>query len=282
MKKIGLIVDSTFGLNEELTKKEDVLVIPLTVYMDDVPHDDGTITTEQLVEAFNSKVDFKTSQPTPEAFLKAMDKHLESYEEVMVLCLTKALSGTYNSAMLAKDMCKKPDKVTVFDTESTSGGGLYFLEHSARMRSEGKGVKEIVKHLEELKNLGTYYVTVDNLKYLVKGGRISPAKAVIGNLLKKKPVLKFKDGLLGLDKSVRSFVGVKNYIYEKSSELSNEGELELTVYISYVDDIERAHSVKSKLEELGPKIHAKIVGQVSPVISAHVGLGALGIYIAKH
>jgi len=281
MKKIGLIVDSTFGLNEELIKKEDVLVIPLTVYMNEVPQDDGTITVEQIVDAFNSKVDFKTSQPTPEAFLKAMDKHLESYEEVLILCLAKNLSGTYNSAMLAKDMCKKPEKVTVFDTESTSGGGLYFVEHFSRMRSEGKSLEEIVKHLETLKSKGMYFVTVDNLKYLVKGGRISATKAVIGNLLKKKPVLKFKDGKLELDKTVRSFVGVKNYIHEQASELSEEGKLGLTVYISYVDDRERAESVKSKLEELGTKTHAKIVGHVSPVISAHVGLGALGIYIAK-
>jgi len=76
-------------------------------------------------------------------------------------------------------------------------------------------------------------------------------------------------------------VGVKNYIHEQASELSEEGKLGLTVYISYVDDRERAESVKSKLEELGTKTHAKIVGHVSPVISAHVGLGALGIYIAK-
>lgn len=279
MAKIGLIVDSTFTISEELAKKNDISIIPLTVFVDGQPHLDGTITINQLEQAFLADKDFKTSQPTPESYVKAYEEKLKTYDELLVLTLAKNLSGTYNSATLARDTLEQPERVTIVDTESTGAGGLYFVESVLDKLKKDVAMSELVALCEDIKTRGFFFITVDDLKYLIKGGRITKTKAFIGNLLKKKPVLKFKDGKLGLDQTVRSFIGVKDYIFEQSKGLIESTKKKLTVYINYVNDIERAKSLKEKLSELGKEVKIQIVGLVSPVVSAHVGLGALGIYL---
>lgn len=279
MAKIGLIVDSTFTISEALAKKHDISIIPLTVFVDGQPHLDGTITVQQLEQAFLEDKDFKTSQPTPESYVKAYEEKLKTYDELLVLTLAKNLSGTFNSATLAKETLEQPERVTIVDTESTGAGGLYFVESVLEKLKKEATVSELVALCENIKLRGFFFVTVDDLKYLIKGGRITKTKAFIGNLLKKKPILKFKDGKLGLDETVRSFIGVKDYIYEQAKGLIESTKKTLTVYINYVNDIERAQSLKEKLSELGKDVKIQIVGLVSPVVSAHVGLGALGIYL---
>jgi fatty acid-binding protein DegV len=102
---------------------------------------------------------------------------------------------------------------------------------------------------------------------------------MIGNLLKKKPILKFKNGKLELEETVRSFIGVKTFIVDATKKLLEASKHNIVVYINYVDDEERAKTVKEALLELGKRVSIRIVGTVSPVVSAHVGLGTLGIYI---
>ena len=189
------------------------------------------------------------------------------------------MSGTFNSATLARETLDQPERVTIVDTESTGAGGLYFVEAVLAKLKNEVAMSELVALCEDIKTRGFFFVTVDDLKYLIKGGRITKTKAFIGNLLKKKPVLKFKNGKLELDQTVRSFIGVKDYIFEQSKGLIETTKKKLTVYINYVNDIERAQSLKEKLSELGSEVNIQIVGLVSPVVSAHVGLGALGIYL---
>jgi fatty acid-binding protein DegV len=102
---------------------------------------------------------------------------------------------------------------------------------------------------------------------------------MIGNLLKKKPILKFKSGKLELEQTVRAFAGVKQFIVEEAKKLLDASKKKVVVYINFVDDEERAKVVKEALLELGSRISIRIVGTVSPVVSAHVGLGTLGIYL---
>lgn len=281
MKSFGLIVDSTFTIDSEVLKKEDIKVIPLTIYFGENAHLDGDIDVDMLIEAFEQNVDMKTSQPTPEAFLTAMNEQLKTYDDVLVLTLAKSLSGTHNSAVLARDLCDAPERITIVDTESTGAGGLYFVENIVALRAEGGSIKEAVALADDIKTRGVFYITVDNLKYLIKGGRITRTKAIIGNVLKKKPVLRFKDGVLGLDQTVRSFVGVKNYIVDQARALLETTKGKIKVYINFVDDELRAKTMKEALAELGERVSIKIVGLVSPVVSAHVGLGTLGIYLVK-
>lgn len=280
-KPFGLIVDSTCTISDEELKNEDIIKVPLTIYFNSDAHLDGTVSVDMLIDAFNEDVDIKTSQPTPDAFLQAMNTQLKTYDHVIVLSLAKTLSGTYNSAILAKDLCENPEKITVIDTESTGAGTLYFVEQLTKLRSEGGSYEEAVKLAEDIKKRNVFYITVDNLKYLIKGGRITRVKAIIGNVLKKKPILKFKEGTLGLDATVRSFVGVKNYIVEQAKKILESGKEKVVVYINYVDDESRATAMKEALSELGEKVYIRIVGLVSPVVSAHVGLGTLGICIVE-
>lgn len=279
--KFGIIVDSTATISDDMLKKEDISKVPLTIYFGNDARLDGTVSVDMLIDAFNKDVDIKTSQPTPDAFLQAMNEQLKKYDHVVVLTLAKNLSGTYNSAILAKDLCESPDKISVVDTESTGAGILYFVEKITELRAAGGTYKKAVELAENMKKRNVFYITVDNLKYLIKGGRITKTKAFIGNMLKKKPVLKFKEGALGLDTTVRSFVGVKNYIVEQAKNIIDSGKKKVVVYINYVDDELRANTMKDALMELGDQIYVIIVGLVSPVVSAHVGLGTLGICIIE-
>jgi DegV family protein with EDD domain len=170
-------------------------------------------------------------------------------------------------------------KITIFDTESTGAGGLYFMEQLAELREKEADIKKLVAKAEEIKNKGLFFITVDDLKYLIKGGRITKTKAMIGNLLKKKPILKFKSGKLELEQTVRAFAGVKQFIVDEAKKLLEASKKKVVVYINFVDDEERAKVVKEALLELGNRISIRIVGTVSPVVSAHVGLGTLGIYL---
>lgn len=279
MSKIGFVVDSTFTIDKAFAKKHDIHIVPLTVFIDGKAHLDGTITVDDLKQAFLNDSDFKTSQPTPEEYIKAYEKQLKTYDQVLVLTLAKNLSGTYNSATLARETLEQPEKVTIVDTESTGAGGLYFMEQIAALREAGADMKALVDKAEAIKQAGLFFITVDDLKYLVKGGRISKTKAMIGNLLKKKPILKFKNGKLELEETVRSFIGVKTFIVEATKKLLDASKQNIKVYINFVDDEERAKTVKEALLELGERVSIRVVGTVSPVVSAHVGLGTLGIYI---
>jgi DegV family protein with EDD domain len=279
MSKIGFIVDSTFTIDKAFAKKHDIHIVPLTVFINGTPNLDGTVTVKDLEQAFLSNADLKTSQPTPEQYVKAYEEQLKKYDQLLVLTLAKSLSGTYNSAMLAKDSVEDGSKITIFDTESTGAGGLYFMEQLAELRESGADVKALVAKAEEIKNKGLFFITVDDLKYLIKGGRITKTKAMIGNLLKKKPILKFKSGKLELEQTVRAFAGVKTFIVEEAKKLLDASKKKVVVYINFVDDEERAKVVKEALLELGSRISIRIVGTVSPVVSAHVGLGTLGIYL---
>jgi DegV family protein with EDD domain len=279
MSKIGFIVDSTFTIDKAFAKKHDIHIVPLTVFINGTPHLDGTVTVKDLEQAFLNNADLKTSQPTPEQYVTAYESQLKKYDQLLVLTLAKSLSGTFNSATLAKESVDGGSKITIFDTESTGAGGLYFMEQLAELREKEADIKKLVAKAEEIRNKGLFFITVDDLKYLIKGGRITKTKAMIGNLLKKKPILKFKSGKLELEQTVRAFAGVKQFIVDEAKKLLEASKKKVVVYINFVDDEERAKVVKESLLELGNRISIRIVGTVSPVVSAHVGLGTLGIYL---
>ncbi len=123
--------------------------------------------------------------------------------------------------------------------------------------------------------------TVDNLKTLVKNGRLSKIQGMIGNILKIKPILSFKQGVLEVAKKVRSKLGAIDYI-TSFVEDNCSSDLKTEVRIEYIDEDEGALTLKERIEKLGRNIKVTITGVISPVISAHVGLGALGVYLVNY
>ena len=277
-KTVGLVVDSTFGLDDKFVKEEDIIVVPLKVMIDDQEFVDGKLDPNAVVKAMQEKKQVKTSQPSPDLFKAAYEKHLEKYDEVLCLTLSKTLSGTINSAGLAKTILDHP-KVVVVDTESTINGSGYLAEKVAEYINEGHTASEAVSYLDDLKEKGSLIFTVDNLQTLHLNGRLGKMSAFIGNILKIKPILRFRRGVLDVEHKVRSFHNVILYL-KKQVEMMLEYGKDVVVRIAYVDRATEAKELEHELFQLGDKVHVKLTGVISPIISAHVGLGGLGIYLA--
>ncbi|MFA5471105.1 MAG: DegV family protein [Acholeplasmataceae bacterium] len=277
-RKVGLVVDSTFGLDETLVKTEKITVAPLKVVIESEEYIDGQINPDLVVKALQEKKQVKTSQPSPDLFVKAYEKQLETYDEVLCLTLSKTLSGTVNSATLAKTILNS-DKVFVVDTESTINGSGYLAEKVLEYLNEGHSASEALSYLEQLKEQGSLIFTVDNLQTLHLNGRLSKVSAVIGNILKIKPILRFRRGVLDVEHKVRSFNNVLLYLIKQVEGLLEYGK-DVVVRIAYVDRSTEAKQLEHEIYQLGDKVHVKITGVISPVVSAHVGLGGLGIYLA--
>ncbi|MBE0701125.1 MAG: DegV family protein, partial [Acholeplasmataceae bacterium] len=236
-----------------------------------------TIDPEIVVQALQDKKELKTSQPSPEAFMQAFQEQLKTYDEVLCMTLSKTLSGTLNSANLALTIAEN-EKVAVVDSETTINGGSYLTEKMLEFFDEGHSLKEGLKLLEDLKSKGSLVFTVDNLQTLVRNGRIGRVSAIIGNIMKVKPILRFKRGVLELEHKVRSFANVILYLVKEAEKLLPFGKV--IVRIGYVDQSAKAKELEHEMFQLGENVQVSIEGVISPVVSAHVGLGGLGVYLA--
>jgi DegV family protein with EDD domain len=276
-RKIGIVVDSTFGLEKSYLKANKISVVPLKVIINQKEFVDGTLAPEKLIEALKNQWDVKTSQPSPDQFIEAYKKQLESFESVICLTISKTLSGTLNSATLAREIMDNKN-IHVVDSESCIMGSAYLTEQLIQYLEEGHTIKEALAFLENLKNQGSIVFTVDNLQTLVKNGRLGKMQAVIGNILKIKPILRFNRGVLDVEHKARSFKNVILYIVGETKKLVGLGKI--VVRIGYVDQSIGAKELEHEIFQQIPEIDIKVVGYISPVVSAHVGLGGLGIYIA--
>lgn len=189
--KINIIVDSTCNCNAEVENK--LIIVPLTINFDGVEYIDGVTIKNQ--EFYEKLVECDalptTSQATPEAFEKAYKEVTEKGESAIVITVSSKLSGTYQSAMIAKE---NYDNIFVVDGKSVAIGTGVLAEYALKLVKEGKNCEEIVKAIEDIREDVTVIAMLDTLEYLKKGGRISKTVAFAGNLLSIKPVARIFDG----------------------------------------------------------------------------------------
>ena len=276
-RKIGLVVDSTFSLSKDYIKEHQIVVVPLQVIIGNSSYVDGEFDPDIAVHAMQNHLDIKTSQPSPELFLKAFEKQLETFEEVLCLTLSKTLSGTINSANLGLTLIENKH-VHVVDTQQTISGSGYIAKKMIEYFDEGHTMEQGLIYLDELIKKGSLIFTVNDLQTLVKGGRLNRVQAVIGNILKIKPILRFRQGVLDLEHKVRNYDSIYVYLVNEVKKLLIFGKV--VVLISYVDRSTEAKVLEHEIFQLGENVSVSITGVVSPVISAHIGLGGLSIYIA--
>ena len=276
-RKIGIVVDSTFGLTQDMIQQESISIVPLKVIIDQKEYVDGTLSPEALVEALRADRDVKTSQPAPDQFIEAYKAQLSQFDAVICLTISKTLSGTINSATLARDILDHPN-IHVVDTESCIMGSAYLTEKLIAFLENEPSIPDALAYLDHLQNQGSIVFTVDNLQTLVKNGRLGKVQAMIGNILKIKPILRFRRGVLDLEHKARSFKNVILYLVKETKKLEELGKV--IVRIGYVDQSLGAKELEHEIFQEIPGCDIHITGYISPVISAHVGLGGLGIYIA--
>jgi len=275
-RTVGIVVDSIAGLSKEFVKKNNISVVPLNVMIGQKEYVDGEFDHDLVIQALHQRIQIKTSQPAPELFMQAYENQLLSYKEVICITISKNLSGTYNSANLAKTILDH-NHIHIVDSETNINGIAYLVEKVLEFLDEGHNAEEALAYLEKEKDKGSLIFTVDNLQTLVQNGRLSKVQAFIGNMLKIKPILRFEKGVLEVEHKARSFANVLIYLVNETKKLLEHGKV--VVRIAYVDTTTYAKELEHLIYQLGEDVSVSITGVISPVISAHVGLGGLGVYL---
>ncbi|MDK2585180.1 DegV family protein [Romboutsia sedimentorum] len=275
MDNIKIICDSLSDIPMELIEKYDIEVVPLSIMFNEKEYIDGIDLTK--VEFYkmlreNDKLP-KTSQVTYMAFKNIFEKYISQNRQIIYIGGSSKTSGTYQSAVMAKNDIKQ-GSINTFDSLSLSIGIGCMVLIAAKLAKEGKKVEEILNHLENLRSNVSLLFTVETLDYLQKGGRISLAKATIGNMLNIKPILCLEDGLIKPIFQVRGKKQAINKIVDIIKEQYGEDLSNKQVIVGCGDiDLE---ALKKKLNEEF-KLEEILEVNLGSCICAHTGPGVFGI-----
>ena len=271
---IKIICDSMSDIPKEIIEKYGVEIIPLTVIFNGVEYMDGIdITHSQFYKMLRESESMpKTSQITYAQFKEVFEKYKD--EEVLYISGSSRASGTYQSAVLAKN--DGYDNVYIFDTYNLSMVSGLFVIKACEMREKGYSIEEILNHLNSLKGTEDVIVSVDTLEYLKKGGRISSTKAMLGNLLNVKPILHVEDGLVAQKSQVRGKKQMYSTLVKGIGEKFDNNLEDRTVVIGFGDNEEDFEIVKNKfMEEY--KVKDLYCVNIGCAICSHIGPGVLAI-----
>jgi DegV family protein with EDD domain len=278
---IRIITDSTSDINLEQAAEMGITIIPLKVIFGDKEYKEGLeismeVFYQKLVQAEKLPT---TSQPAPDDFLEYFQEAKDAGDSVVAILISGKLSGTVQSAMIAREMVDYSE-IYVIDSLSATAGLRLLVEHAACLRDQGKNVDQITKEIEYLKEKIVFLAMVDTLEFLQKGGRLSKSSAILGSLLKFKPIITLKDGVIGVVGKER---GTNKGIAKMLDTIDEVGTINSTfpVVFGYTAEDSKAVLLKEKaIEKYGMKEHRMY--PVGCVVGTHAGPGACVIaYIRK-
>ena len=281
MGKIAVVTDSNSGITQEKGKELGVHVIPMPFYIDGELFFEGiTLKQEALYEKLASDCEISTSQPAPGEVMEFWDKLLKEYDEIVHIPMSSGLSSTCETAiMLSKDY---DGKVEVVNNQRISVTQKTSVLDAVRLAKAGKSALEIKESLEAEKLEASIYITVDTLKYLKKGGRITPAAAAIGTVLNLKPVLQIQGEKLDAFAKVRGWKQAKKTMLDAMEKdlLHRFGGKKMSLLAAYTCSAEEAKSWKEELEDRFPN-YTIDMDPLSLSVACHIGPGALAVACAK-
>ena len=204
MEKIKIITDSTLDLPAELIREKNIEVLPLLINFGEESYLDGVeITTKEMIDKINATgILPTTAQVTPNRFEETFKKYLDEGYKIVVLTLSSDMSGTYQSACIAKDMLESDDIVVIDSRNVTSGLGLLALK-ACELRDKGLGIKEIEEEILKAIPKVKSSLNFESLENLVRGGRLSKTAGTIGSVLGLRLILEVKDGKMSVKDKVR-------------------------------------------------------------------------------
>lgn len=284
MKKIAVVADSNSGYTPEEAKTAGVYFIPMPFYIEGKEYYEGVnLKHDEFFEFLKNDAEVSTSQPSPDSMLTLWDELLKTYDEILYLPMSSGLSGTCQTAtMLAQDY---DGRVFVVDNQRISVPLKHCVQDALLMAEMGKSAKDIKDYLERTKFDSVVYITVDTLKYLKKGGRVTPAAAALGTLLKIKPVLQIRGEKLDSYAKARTMNQAKKIMIDalkKDIDELFDGNLsEVHLDIAHTQNEAAALEMKKLLEEAFPGCGEITIDPLSLSISCHIGEGALGIACSR-
>lgn len=281
MGKIAIVTDSNSGITQAQAKEMGIRVLPMPFYINgELYFEDITLTQEQFYQKLLEDADISTSQPSPGNVMELWDELLEEYDELVYIPMSSGLSSSCETAMmLAKDY---GGRVHVIDNQRISVTQRQSVLDAMEMAEKGLSAQEIEEVLMREKLEASIYITVDTLKYLKKGGRVTAAGAALGAVLNIKPVLQIQGEKLDAFAKVRGFKAAKKTMIEavKKDISGRFAGKKIVLAAAYTCSDEEAEGWKKELEEKFPgyEIH---MDRLSLSISCHIGPGSIAVTCSK-
>ncbi|MCQ9225814.1 DegV family protein [Streptococcus suis] len=274
-----IVTDSTSDLPIDWVQENGVTVLGLTINLDGVTYEtvgENRLTSADLLEKMATGGLPTTSQVNVGQFEEVFEAAAKEGKEVLYLAFSAALSGTYQSAVIARDMVmdQYPEAViAIVDTKAATIGEGYLVMQAAQARAAGKSLAETKALIEDLVPRLRTYLLVDDLNHLVRGGRLSKAAALIGGLVNIKPLLALNaEGKLEAIAKIRGRKkGIKEMLNLTLDNLDHS-----TVMVAYTGDIEAAEAIKATLLE-DSRVSDVLLIELGPIIATHTGTGVLAI-----
>lgn len=260
----------------------DLSCVSMQVSFDNEEYKENVnLTKAQFYDILESSNVFpKTSQPTPFDFENLLRKFKGSGDECVIVTISSALSGTYQTAAMVSDMMEYSDCYVV-DSLNATGGERLLVHHAVNLRDEGKSAKEIFDELEALKGKIKLYACVDTLEYLYRGGRLSKAAYAMGTLANIKPVILVSDeGNVEVESKELSMKKGISSVCKMLQEY--EPDTGYPIYIMYSKNSDNGELLAENVRKAGYEVLPENVVNIGATIGAHVGANACGVvYVAK-
>ena len=288
MSGIAIMTDSNCGIMPEEGRKLGIHVIPMPVIIDGRTYFEGVdITAEDFYKKQAAGAEITTSQPSPGDVTAMWDRLLKDYDQVIFIPMSSGLSNTCQTAVMLSDDDAYRGKVYVVDNHRISVPQLQSVYDAGALAEEGKTAAEIKEILEKEALDASIYIAVDTLEYLKKGGRITPAAAAVGTVLRLKPVLTIQGGKLdshaktrGMKSAFRIMLqAVKDDIYSRFSHLKEQGVLKVGIANTPMDP-DALEAFRSEMKKNFPDMEL-VYSPLTMSIGTHIGTGGLGIGVFR-
>ena len=282
MGNVAIVTDSNSGISQAEGKEPGIYVIPMPFLVDGKLYfEDVDMNKKQFYHFLENDADLSTSQPSPGDVMDLWDKLLKEYDEIVHIPMSSGLSASCSTAMgLARDY---DGKVQVVDNQRISVTMQQAVMDAKYLAAAGKSAAQIKEILEKEALESSIYLMVDTLKYLKKGGRITPAAALLGSALNLKPILQIQGDKLDAYKKVRGVKAAKKNMLEamkkdvegRFSDYVAKGQLKL--HVAYTTDEETARQWKEEVQSVFPDIVISRMDSLSFSVTCHTGPGVLAI-----
>lgn len=282
MGNVAIVTDSNSGISQAEAKELGIYVIPMPFLVDGKLYfEDVDMNKEQFYHFLENDADLSTSQPSPGDVMDLWDKLLKEYDEIVHIPMSSGLSASCSTAMgLARDY---DGKVQVVDNQRISVTMQQSVMDAKHLVAAGKSAAQIKEILEKEALESSIYLMVDTLKYLKKGGRITPSAALLGSALNLKPILQIQGDKLDAYKKVRGVKAAKKNMLEAMKK-DVEGRFsdyvtkrQLKLHVAYTTDEETAKQWKEEVQNMFPDIAITRMDPLSFSVTCHTGPGVLAI-----
>ena len=283
--KVAIITDSNSGITQEEGKQLGIRIVPMPFMINGEEYlEDITLTQQEFYAKLGEGSDISTSQPSPEPIMALWDEVLEEYDEIVHIPMSSGLSGSCQTAMmLAEDY---DGKVEVVNNQRISVTQRQSALDAKELAAKGMCAAEIKEKLEAVKFDSSIYITLDTLKYLKKGGRITPAAAALGTLLRLKPVLTVQGEKLDAFAKARTMKQAKSMMVaaitkDLEERFSDRTGKNVHLAVAHTDNQEEADEFAKELRELFPATGEIVIAPLSLSVSCHIGPGSLAVACSK-